>query len=309
MIEIRCESNLEECRRLWQTLIPSEKITDLWETRECFQSSFNRDLLFIVAEDAGQVVGLLPLAWVAEKNYYGYFPGEVWKGTTWLEQNRIIARDKDVMKAMFGWLVDNKKTYHLRYMNDHSAYDVPAEVDEIGYLFQAPKYDYRFESYHEEFSRKSIKAILKGIQAFRDRGMEIRLDHLEDFDLLVEMNLSRFGESSYFADDRFTKGFRNLRDLLHQNGWLKMVTILVEGRPAAVDMGSVYKGAYTLIGGGTHADFVGIAKVINMFHIQRSCEEKYLEADFLCGDFLWKPMFHLTPRPLYLMANIHLEKH
>src|SRR5262245_41065866 len=118
MITIRCESNLEACRRLWQELIPVEKVTDLWETRECFHKSFQRELMFIVAEDGGKVVGLLPLAWVSEKKYYGYFPGEVWKGTTWLEQNRIIARDKDVMKAMFDWLNASGKNYHLRYMND-----------------------------------------------------------------------------------------------------------------------------------------------------------------------------------------------
>jgi len=30
----------------------------------------------------------------------------------------------------------------------------------------------------------------------------------------------------------------------------------------------------------------------------------YKEVDFLCGDFSWKKLFHLTPRPLYEASNI-----
>jgi hypothetical protein len=71
-----------------------------------------------------------------------------------------------------------------------------------------------------------------------------------------------------------------------------------------VDMGCVYQGVYTLLAGGTNSRYLGVAKLINFHHMQRACEEKLKRVDFLCGDFNWKKLFHLTPRPLYLMTNI-----
>ncbi|PIW60694.1 MAG: cellulose biosynthesis protein CelD [Candidatus Omnitrophica bacterium CG12_big_fil_rev_8_21_14_0_65_50_5] len=303
MLIIRTESDLEACRKLWQQCIPSEKITDLWDVRECFHRFYRRELMFVVAEDGGEVVGLIPLAWISENGCYGYFPGEVWKGTTWLEQNRIIARDKDVLRRMLDWLHEKKYSCHLGYLNDHTTLELPAAVDEIGYLFLPPKYNFQMQTYHNEFSRKSIRAIEKIIADFKDLGLQYCDGNPDDVELMIEMNLNRFGESSYFSDERFAGGFRALRDFFHARGWLRMTVALVDNKPAAVDMGIVYNNAYTLLAGGTNGEFPGIAKAINMYHIRKACEEKYSEADFLCGDFFWKPMFHLTPRPLYLLSN------
>jgi hypothetical protein len=34
-----------------------------------------------------------------------------------------------------------------------------------------------------------------------------------------------------------------------------------------------------------------------------ACEQKLDRVDFLCGDFNWKAMFHLSPVPLYLLEK------
>ena len=43
--------------------------------------------------------------------------------------------------------------------------------------------------------------------------------------------------------------------------------------------------------------------------MKRACREQLTEADFLCGDFSWKKLFHLTPRPLYLLSNASIKAH
>jgi CelD/BcsL family acetyltransferase involved in cellulose biosynthesis len=83
-----------------------------------------------------------------------------------------------------------------------------------------------------------------------------------------------------------------------------MTAVLMDGRVAAVDMGCIYKGDYKLLAGGTHSDYPGVAKAINLYHMQEACNNKYKTVDFLCGDFAWKKLFHLTPRPLYEVSNI-----
>ncbi len=87
-------------------------------------------------------------------------------------------------------------------------------------------------------------------------------------------------------------------------GWLQITTVLIQDEIAAVDLGCVYNGTYTLLAGATSTDHPGVAKLINFHHLQRSCMERFQKADFMCGDFSWKKLFHLTERPLYLHSNI-----
>jgi len=282
--------------------MPRDLIGDLWGVRDCFHRHFQRPLHFIVAEDENGPAGFMPLSWIEEKECFGYFPGETWQGKTWLEQNRLIARDEATLSVLLEGI---PRPYHLRYL-------LPVEpapqsthiVDEIGYLFNPPDFDYNFDNYYHRFSHKSEKRLKKELAAFDTRGVEYRLDRMEDFDLMVEMNLGRFGIGSYFYDNRFRESFRSLAHYLADQGWLRLTTVLIEGRPAAVDMGVIYNGIYTLLGGGTSADFPGVAKLINTFHMQRACRERLRQADFLCGDFSWKGIFHLSTRPLYLLSNV-----
>lgn len=305
VLDISAETNIDACRALWEQLIPSESLTDRWDVRLCFHQCFQRDLLFVVAREEGRIVGFMPLSYISESNYYGYFPGEVWNNKTWLEQNHLLAKDQTVLRAMFDWLRSNNMNCHLRYLhvNPHFPSDLSSE-DEIGYLFYPKQLQHNMDNYYSLFSRKSIKTIRKEVDHFYSRNMTIRTDRVEDYDLMVKMNLDRFAENSYFSDPRFACSFRALKDLLHQKGWLRMTTIVIDGQAAAVDMGCIYNGAYIILAGGTDFGFPGVAKVINLYHMKEACEKNYNEVDFLCGDFSWKKIFHLSPRPLYRLTNM-----
>jgi len=302
MDAIRTVTGLAECQELWRRVVPPESMTDLWGVRACFHHHYLRPPCFVVAERGDEVTGLLPLCWIEEAGCFGYFPGETWEGKTWLEQNRLVARDGRLLEAMLDRVPG---PYHLRYLLPLR--DIPlAEqvVDETGYLFRPPHYGCDIERYWGEFSPKAARKIKRAVAAIEDLGVAYRYDDLGDFDHMVRLNFERFGERSYFADARFRESFRDLMWLLHQRGWLRMTTALIAGEPAAVDMGCLYRGTYTLVAGGTHADYLGVAKVINLHHMQRGCRERMAEVDFLCGDFSWKPLFRLAPRPLYLISNV-----
>ena len=305
MYRIRVVTDRDECRGHWERVFPREFVSDLWEVRSCFDSHYRHQPCFIVAEERGEVRGLLPLSFNADSGLYNFFPGETWSGKTWLEQNRVIADSPRMLRDM---LAAVPGPYHLRYLRPETSAPNPYEqVDEIGYLFCPPQYGFNMERYYEEFSHKTAKKLRRELAGWEERGVTWRFDDPDDFDILVELNLSRYGESSYFYDSRFLESFRTLRDFLRERGWLRMVTILVGDKPAAVDMGGVYNGTLTMLGGGTNADHVGIAKLINVHHMSWACERKLERVDFLCGDFNWKGMFHLTPAPLYLLQEDKLS--
>ncbi len=304
-ITVRSVTDLDECQAIWRAVIPNEVITDLWEVRDCFQRHFRRPRNFLLIEDSSAVVGLLPLSFIEELRCYGFFPGETWHGKTWLEQNRIYLRAGGPQALLSRF----RLPYHLRYLSlQENLPQSELRIDEIGYLFSPPQYDFSIENYFQEFSRKSIKQILKDVAGLERMGVSYRYDDLSDFELMIRLNLDRFGTDSYFFDQRFRESFRSLAYFLYENGWLRLTTVLIGNEPAAVDMGCVYRGVYTLLAGGTNHRFPGVAKLINLHHLQRACEERLQQVDFLCGDFNWKKLFHLTPRPLFLLSNLSAEQ-
>jgi CelD/BcsL family acetyltransferase involved in cellulose biosynthesis len=68
-------------------------------------------------------------------------------------------------------------------------------------------------------------------------------------------------------------------------------------------MGAIWNNTYTVLAGGTDVEFPGVAKLINLHHIQWACRQRLACVDFLCGDFNWKSRFHLVPRPLYELCK------
>jgi hypothetical protein len=221
--------------------------------------------------------------------------------STWLEQNRVFAEDRYMLDRMLRAL---PRRFHLRYLRDQAGVGVGSgQIDEIGYMFLPPRYAYDMERYFGDFSHKTAKRLRRELASWEPKGLTWRYDKAEDFDLMIEMNLQRYGELSYFHDARFLNSFRALRDLLRRRGWLRFVTALVDGEPAAVDMGSVYNGTLTMLAGGVSAGHHGIAKVINTHHMEWACSRRLERVDFLCGDFNWKSLFHLTPVPLYLLEG------
>jgi hypothetical protein len=198
--------------------------------------------------------------------------------------------------------------YHLRYLSlQQELPDSNLAIDEIGYLFSPPQYEYDINNYFSEFSHKTIKQILRDIAALEKFGVAYRFDQISDFELMIQLNINRFGSESYFYDRRFRESFRSLAYFLRDRGWLRFTTVLINDEPAAVDMGCLYNGVYTLMAGGTNSRFPGVAKLINLHHMERACRERMHQVDFLCGDFNWKKLFHLTPRPLFKLSNLHTD--
>lgn len=299
MERVRVVRDPEEAGALWKSLMPTEVVTDLWEVRLCFHRHFRRPIHFIVQEEEGDVTGFLPLSWVEESGSFAFFPGETWHGRTWLEQNFIVGdKHSPLIETISG-------PYDIRYLSPRCIPDDSGKysVDEVGYLFIPGVYGFDFGRYLDSFSGKSRKRLVREIRSIEAMGLDWRYDRLEDIDPMVAMNVQRFGTDSYFSDPRFKRGFLEMLQLFADRGWLRITTALVEGRPAAVDVGVLYMGTYTLLAGGTDPDFPGIAKVINMHHIKRACAERMREVDFLCGDFNWKKMFHLQERPLFLAVG------
>ena len=298
MLKIRSCEDLNECASLWAMAWPQNCVFDLWQVRECFATAFERKPYFLIAEEAGKIVGILALSWIDETQSYGHFPGETWRGKTWLEQNKIPARSSQVIKTLLGSV---SAPLHLRYLSADSFPEdpFPLAVDEEGFLFFPGRYNFSFNNYMEDFSGKSRKKLKRELTPLQENGISYRYDHFSDIEWLFRMNLEGFGESSYFSDSRFLASYEKLVSWLYDQKLLRITTVLLGGTIAAVDIGTLLNQSYTILAGGTNPEFLGVAKIINFHHLQWACQQRLDVVDFLCGDFGWKKRFHLTSRPLY----------
>lgn len=298
MTDIKIYNDTEECKRLWNKLWPVNCLFDLWPIRSCFHNSFNRPLSFHVFEKNGVPRGMIALCKIEKENIFGHFPGETWKGKTWLEQNKIIADRPETALELLSSIPCNT---HIRYLNHDSYFLTRGFIneDETGYLFFPKKYHYSFHTYLQEFSSRSRKKLNAEISKLEARNATIQHNRLIDADHFFKMNIDAFGKDSYFSDPQFLTAFEKLISFLEKTGMLRITTILIDKKIAAVDIGAIWKKTYTLLAGGTNPEFPGVAKMINLHHINWACSQKLELVDFLCGDFNWKKRFHLTPRPLY----------
>ncbi len=289
--------------QLWQKLWPDFDIFDCWQVRKAFHNAFKWPVHFIVARLNGEDVGFLPLSRIDEKGYYGCFPGEIWHGKTWLEQNRIPAISQEIQIALWEAAPENTSLRYLHSGNSGNSVSIPGlELDEYGYLFYPHYFNYDYNEYLKTFSGKRRKQLLREIDKFEDMGCIYNVNESYDsknIEWMLEMNFKNFKKRSYFYDPRFMKGFMDVMSFLSEHNLLRITTIRVMGKMAAVDVGAVYKNQYTLLAGSVDPEFPGIAKVINHFHLKLACCRHFNKIDFLCGDFGWKTRFHLYPRPLY----------
>ncbi len=296
-MKVRISADLEEGKLIWEKLWTRRNLFDLWEVRMCFQESFARAPHFIIAEKQQRPVGFLPLSWIEEERSFGYFPGETWEGRTWLEQNRIPAVWLPIRHALWEAAPDNTE---LRYLHQETTVSLPGtSIDEIGYHFYPPHHCYNFDDYWSLFSRKSRKQIRCEVEKFEAMGSGYHLNCLDDIPWMFENSLRKYGNRSYFCDSRFLNGFDHLLSFLAGRSMLRVTTIRIKGRRAAVDVGAVFRNRYTVLAGATDPEFLGIAKMINLFHIKWGCGQHLERIDFLCGDFGWKQRFHLHRHPLY----------
>ncbi len=306
MVRIRASVDPEECRDLWTKLWPQTCFFDLWRVREIFAESFARNPYFLIAEENDRASGLLALASLGEQRQFVFFPGEIWQSKTWIEQNRIPVRHEAMRDELLSAIPGEA---YLRYLTPEPEPALGSEfqLDEENFRFFPRLHGYSFDMYMKEFSHKSQKNLAREMEKLKSYGVTYRFDHLPDIDRLLELNLGAYGDYSYFADPRFMQAFTRLCVWLSKQKMLRITTIMLGGRVAAIDAGAVWNGQYTVLAGGTHGDFPGVAKLINFHHLRWACSERFEVVDFLCGDFGWKKRFHLQACPLYKL-HIHQDQ-
>jgi MFS family permease len=269
-----------ERRRFWDALQPQECLFDLWSVRECFARRFGSEPHFLVAERDGRAVGLLALSRTPNADGFLQYPGETWRGGALARTEQNSGRES-VGRGGASCARAGGDAPAVPRGGDTAVRTAPARRDGLRVLPGTIRLRRR---------RRPLDALGADAQAdrrrgrtarSRGRGLPPRLPRgprraVRDEPSVVRRRLvlprpALSGELR--GSRRDAQCERNASPDGRPRG----------GRVAAVDIGGVYRNGYTLLAGGTAPEFPGVAKLMNLHHIRRTCAERLRFADFLSG--------------------------
>jgi len=295
----RIVKDLDSCEAIWKSSIDPVHFFDEWDYRMCFFDKDRFDPHFIVGGDeGGPASSVLPL-WSHKRNgYLEFFGGE------FMEFNRIIAPDRQAASHLLDSLDGD---YWLAYMAPSEKRLADLAPCGSRFLLDLRKVGGSLERYLDSFSGKHRKNLKNDLKRLEQLNPVIVRNRLEDLDQMVHLNVSRFGNDSFLAEQWFVEGLKRFVQKANAKGHLEMLSILIDNNPESVQLGMIYNNRYSVILGGNNMCVPNIGKRMIIEHIKNAIRLNADIVDFLCTDSGWKKLWNLQEEEVYEFSNMSDE--
>ncbi len=287
-MEFKICNDVNECCKLWNILSPNKRLFDVWDFRICFYDEHDNETYFIVGYEGKEPTGLIPLCFFKSKNQYSFFGG-------WFpERNSFFLKDKAKLPLLLEQCPAN--TFIEGIDPDESKYYNFLE-DEYTYYLDLSKYNNDFEKYFSSLDKKKQKNFKREISKLPK--YKVHYNRLEDFDRLVELNIKQYEEESKFNDTLIKNGISNMIKLANKKGILEMMSLEINGRIEAVDIGIIFKEwYYAIIGGANNQKIPNLGKLMTMLDIKNAITKKAKYVDFFATSGYWKNIWNFDKEML-----------
>jgi len=298
MLEFKVIKDLETAKFLWNKLSPQESIYDLWDVRYCFYQNDPQPLYFYTYYDVDQPVALLPLQYNQELKCLEFF------AENFMEDNRPF------FKSGYEYLwpqmlaIDFKKTVKIYDLEGKDEFTSALPLEDYIYFFNIAGLksfdDYLLKAFPDGKKRANFKRLLTILE--RDQEVKIIYNDFNDLKLIMDLNVSRFGEESYLRTDKERQPFYDLLKL--PLNW-QMITITVNGAKLASSLAVIYRDIYYyLIVGSDISSFPNVFKYLTKANLELAMVHKNKIFDCSLGDCDWKSHWHLARRPQYKFIKL-----
>ena len=280
-MEFKIYKNINECRKLWNHLSPNSSLFDVWDFRQCFYNRNDYELHFVVGRNGKEIQGLVPLYSLKSSNKYTYFGG-------WFpERNSFFLKDKAVLSQLLQNCPDNTS---IEGIDPHEGSNFSFSEDEYTYYLDLFKYDNNFDNYFNSFDkkrRKNFKRELGNIPKYK-----VHYNRLKDFKRLVELNIKQYDEDSVYNNENIKKGIYKIMKLANENNSLEMISVEINGKVEAVDVGVLFGKWYHVITGSSNNEKItNLGKLITVLSIKNALKKKARIVNFFASSGYWKDMW------------------
>ena len=298
MIEIKVINDLETAKSLWNKLSPEDNIYDLWDFRYCFYRHDQQPLQFYAAYDDGRPVALLPLQYNQELACLEFF------AENFMENNRPFFAPGYEYLAPRLFEQDFGRTVKIYDLDGIDEFTSALPLEDYVYFVDISGFssfnDYLAAAFPNGHKRANFKRLFTLLERYHE--VKTIYDDLDDLELIMDLNVRRFGEESYLRTDKERQPFRDLLKL--PLDW-RTITITVDGVKLAGSLSVIYKNVYFyLVVGSDITDFPDVFKYLTKANMELALAEKARIFNCSLGDCNWKSHWHMDRQPQYKLIRL-----
>lgn len=298
---IRTVEDPVECEALWKAFSPHERAWDEWDLMYAFHDRETYHFRFLVQTTDGRQDGLVPLVYDARDDTYELFGGcypdarVLWVAPDHFAEFYDALPDKTSFFDLQGSWVDEVLRLHPEYEPSFS------ERDERFYLVPA-EFGYDFDHHIGTFSSEKRKGFRYDLRKIRERGPVLRWSDNDESERFIDLCNRRFGAESDYALESGRAELKRVVTELRESGWLRTLTIEMDGSIEAVSMSAHYRSNLIALYSASNADYKNLGKLLNVETIQEGCRLRVDEINYMTG-MTWKAAWNMKSEPTRTMRK------
>lgn len=293
---IRTETDIEECRKLWDMFSPQQAAWDDWGLMYAFHDQDKHRLNFLVHESSnGHPDGLLPLVFDSAQDRYMLMAGSYPDGRIlWLRHEDFPEFFEQLPERTV--LFDLKQSWVSALLQLHPQFEVNFSEQDLRYYLVPSEFEFDFYKHIDTFSSDKKQKFLYDLRNIRKREPVLRWGNENEADLFIELVNRNFGAASDYATAENATELRRVIDELERSGRLKTLTIDVDGARQAVSLSLLYGNKMIALYASSNNDYNNLGKLLNVETIQEACRLRVDEISFMTG-MQWKANWKMKGEP------------
>jgi len=284
---IRTETDINECRRLWEDFSPHRDAWDDWDLMLAFHDQEKHRFNFLVHRTSdGRADGLVPLVHDTTRDRFTLMGGSYPDGRIlWLQYRDFPEFFEHFPERTT--LFDLRQSWVSELLRLYPQFEANfSEQDQRYYLVPA-EFEFDFHKHLDTFAADKKQKFLYDLRNIRKRQPVLRWSHENEADLFIELVNRNFGVESDYTDEENAKELRRVINELERSGRLKTLTIEVDGVRQAVSLSILHGNKMVVLYASSNNDYNNLGKLLNVETIQEACRMRVDEISFMTG-MQWK---------------------
>lgn len=293
---IRTETDIGECRKLWERFSPQQDAWDDWDLMFAFHDQDKHRFNFLVHHAGdGPADGLLPLVYDEGKNRFMLMAGSYPDGRVlWLQY-------KD-FPEVFEQLPDRTVFFDLRQswvrglLQHHPQFEGNFCEPDVRYYLVPSEFEFDFYKHIGTFPSEKRQKFLSDLRNIGRREPTLHWGGTNEANLFIELVNRNFGTASDYADDDNADEVRRVVDELERSGRLKTLVIEIDGARQAVSLSLIHGSKMIALYAASNNHYNNLGKLLNVETIQEACRLRVDEISFMTG-MKWKADWRMQGEP------------
>jgi hypothetical protein len=293
---IATETDVKECRRIWEMFSPGQDAWDDWDLMFAFHDEDKHRFNFLVHEaGGGSPDGLVPLVHDTANDRYTLMGGSYPDG-------RILWLRYEDFPEFFEQLPDRTVLFDLKeswvngLLQIYPQFEANCSEQDLRYYLAPAEFDFDFDKHIDTFTADKKRSFLYDLRNIRKREPTLHWGDENEADLFIDLVNRNFGAGSDYADEDNANEVRRVIGELERSGRLKTLTIEVDGARQAVSLSVLHGNKMIALWASSNNAYNNLGKLVNVETIHEACRLHVDEISFMTG-MQWKANWKMKSEP------------